>query len=149
MPDINSFFPSSYLRAADLPQPRVLTMTDVVSETFDDGTSKPCVGFQEITQRLGLNKTNANSIAQLYGGATEGLGRQTDRGLSGHDALPRAVDAMRPRPGSRRLPDSGDRPRHLEPCHPSDPRAAHWAGPTSAANPRRDPVLIWSEDLTP
>lgn len=71
MPDINSFFPSSYLRAADLPQPRVLTMTDVVSETFDDGTSKPCVGFQEITQRLGLNKTNANSIAQLYGGATE------------------------------------------------------------------------------
>ena len=64
MPDINSFFPSSYLRAADVPQPRVLTMTDVVSETFDDGTSKPCVGFQEITQRLGLNKTNANSIAQ-------------------------------------------------------------------------------------
>ena len=72
MPDINSFFPSSYLRAADVPQPRVLTMTDVVSETFDDGTSKPCVGFLEVPQRLGLNKTNANSIAQLYGGATEG-----------------------------------------------------------------------------
>jgi hypothetical protein len=71
MPDINSFFPSSFLRAADLPQPRVLTMTDVTSETFDDGTSKPCVGFQETQQRLGLNKTNANSIQQLYGSATE------------------------------------------------------------------------------
>lgn len=79
MPDINSFFPSSYLRAADLPQPRILTMTDVVSETFDDGTSKPCVGFQEIQQRLGLNKTNANSISQLYGGATEGwAGKQIE-----------------------------------------------------------------------
>jgi len=79
MPDINSFFPSSYLRAVDVPQPRVLTMTDVITATFDDGSSKPAVGFQEVEQRLGLNKTNANTISQLFGGATEGwAGKQIE-----------------------------------------------------------------------
>ncbi len=79
MPDINSFFPSAYLKAADLPQPRVLTIADVTPETFEDGTSKPCAGFHEIQQRLVLNKTNASTIAQLYGAATEGMvGKQIE-----------------------------------------------------------------------
>ena len=79
MPDINSFFPSTYLKAADVTQPRVLTMTDVVPDTFDDGTTKPCVGFQEVQQRLGLNVTNAGTISQLYGSATEGwAGKQIE-----------------------------------------------------------------------
>lgn len=75
--DINGVFPSKFLRAADL-QGREVTLTidnvDVedVGGHGDSSDVKPVVYFQGKQKGLVLNKTNANTIAGLYGAETDG-----------------------------------------------------------------------------
>ncbi len=71
MSDIMNAFPSDYLKEADLMgSPRALTMTSVSVEKVGDDT-KPVVHFQEDTRGLVLNKTNANTISDVYGRETD------------------------------------------------------------------------------
>ena len=74
--NINSAFPSSYLKAADFNGKRVrLTMRTVTMETMQsrDGTDekKPVLYFSGTDKGLVLNKTNAAAIAEMYGPETD------------------------------------------------------------------------------
>ena len=73
---ITDAFPSDYLKAADL-QGREITvaMTSVKMETVGkDKDMLPVLYFQGKAKGLVLNKTNANTIAALYGDDTDNWG---------------------------------------------------------------------------
>ena len=55
------------MKAADLPQPKTLTIRGVEVERMQDGTQKPAVSFHESEQLFILNKTNANALEAMYG----------------------------------------------------------------------------------
>lgn len=59
-------FPSNYLRATDFPKPTLATMSHVKMEDIGDD-HKPVLYFQELEKGLVLNKTNGNTIAEVYG----------------------------------------------------------------------------------
>lgn len=74
--NINSAFPSKYLKSADLPEDGdlILTMDDVSIETVgqdEDAEQRPILRFADHEKALVLNKTNANTIAAMYGPETE------------------------------------------------------------------------------
>src|SRR4051794_12877841 len=72
MPTVSDFYPSNYLRCADLKgNERLVTIERVVTELFEnDGNkqTKPVVHFKEPgVKPLVLNKTNFMTIAALCG----------------------------------------------------------------------------------
>jgi arabinogalactan endo-1,4-beta-galactosidase len=67
---ISDQFPSDYLRAVDLDNKEItVTMTDVRMEQIGED-NKPVLYFQGKEKGMVLNKTNAASIANLYGDDT-------------------------------------------------------------------------------
>lgn len=78
--NITAAFPSKFLRAADLEGDAVFTIKKVDVETVGQGKDaedKPVVYFKETDKGLALNKTNANTISNLYTGETnEWVGKQ-------------------------------------------------------------------------
>ena len=66
-------FPSSYLRAGDLPEgtPVAVVIDTVHMEQIGDD-SKPVVYFRDKKKGLVLNKTNSNAIAVQYGQESDG-----------------------------------------------------------------------------
>ena len=68
---ISQLFPSKYVKAADLNGKTVtLTIAKLVVEELGHGTEKerkPVLYFQKATKGLVLNRTNAMTIAGLYG----------------------------------------------------------------------------------
>lgn len=72
MVNINNVFPSKYLSAEDIAgQEYTVTIRNVAMEQFDDGESKAIVHFNELPKGLTLNKTNAKTIASMYGPETD------------------------------------------------------------------------------
>ena len=73
--NINNAFPSKYLKSGDIEGTDDLLLTidhvSVESVGQDDPEDKPIVYFQEVEKGLVLNKTNANTIAGLYGPETD------------------------------------------------------------------------------
>jgi uncharacterized protein YcbX len=72
--NINSAFPSKYLKADELEGDTVFTIDGVTVEnvgTAQKAESKPVISFAETDKGLVLNKTNANTIASLYGPDTD------------------------------------------------------------------------------
>lgn len=69
--DINSAFPSKWLKADEIEEDNlVLTMSMVQMEEIgqgDDKDTKPVLYFKETEKGLVMNKTNATTIAKLYG----------------------------------------------------------------------------------
>lgn len=66
--DILSQFPGKYLKAADFPAPRSLTINRVHNEMVgQEKDSKPVIYFDGEDRGIVLNKTNANTLAQLHG----------------------------------------------------------------------------------
>jgi hypothetical protein len=96
--NINSFFQSKYLKASDIVGGKQVTLTilRVGPEMFQDGTTKLVVGFQGVSKKMILNKTNCLAIAKV-------LGDDTDRWIHGKITLmsmpvsfqSRSVDAIR------------------------------------------------------
>ena len=74
--DINTAFPSNWLKAADLAGREVSVIMEVVRmETVGQGADAeelPVLSFEGQSKSLILNKTNARSISQLYGTETTG-----------------------------------------------------------------------------
>lgn len=68
---ISRAFPSDYIKAEDLAdRPHQLTMDRVeIKEVGDD--TKPVLYFRGKKKGLAINKTNANTIAALYGEETD------------------------------------------------------------------------------
>ncbi len=72
MPSISNFYPAKWLTAADLSERGlVLTIGDVTLEKMSDGNEKPVISFVEHEKGLVCNKTNAKTIAKLYGDDTD------------------------------------------------------------------------------
>ena len=69
--DINAAFPSEYLKAADLQGREVEVKMSFVDMQEVDNEMKPILRFQGKDRGLVLNKTNANTITDLYGDETE------------------------------------------------------------------------------
>lgn len=70
--NINKFFPSPYLRTNDIPaQGIVLTVKGVEEEKFEQRAgktvTKPMMAFQETSQKLILNRTNAKLMEKFTG----------------------------------------------------------------------------------
>ena len=73
--DINDIFPSRFLAAADLKGREVTaTIADVTVEQLnadDERSVKPIIAFKGTDKTLACNKTNASTIAALYGADTD------------------------------------------------------------------------------
>jgi hypothetical protein len=73
--NITDLFPNNYLRPEDLSGDTPFTIKGVecreLRERSGENTQKAVVGFKESDKGLPLNKTNAVSIASLYGEETE------------------------------------------------------------------------------
>lgn len=72
--NIQTAFPSRFLRAADFDEDRTVTIREVKTEIVGQGKDaeeKPVVYFTEVEQGLALNKTNSEAIASLYGYETD------------------------------------------------------------------------------
>jgi len=68
---ISEAFSGNYLKATDLPQPRVLSMVTVTVETIgEEKSSKPVLRFHGEQRGLVLNKVNSMEIAAWYGDDT-------------------------------------------------------------------------------
>jgi hypothetical protein len=69
---ISEAFSGNYLKAADLPQPRVLVVQSITMETIgEDKTTKPLLRFIGEQRGLVLNKVNGLEIANWYGDDTQ------------------------------------------------------------------------------
>jgi hypothetical protein len=92
-------FPSDYLKAADFPTPKVLTIRGIgVEEIGDEKTAKPVLHFMEETRGLVLNKTNSGLIAHSMGNETDAwVGRQLELYKEPVSFQGRIVDAIRVR----------------------------------------------------
>ncbi len=71
MTSISEFFPSKYVRAADLKGRDVVVTVDQVIQEDVGSDLKPVVYFRGGQKGLVLNRTNAEAIAQLYGDDTD------------------------------------------------------------------------------
>lgn len=70
--NINSAFPSKYLKAEDVEEDVVVTIKAVKMETVGQGAKqelKPIVFFAELPKGLVLNKTNAKMIEKISSSA--------------------------------------------------------------------------------
>ena len=75
--NINETFPSRWLKASDLKNRTVtVQIHSVTMEEFTDGSSKPVVWFQGKDKGMVLNKTNGQTIADIYGPETDGWRNQ-------------------------------------------------------------------------
>lgn len=67
---IGKAFPSTYLKASDLEEDWTVTIAGIQFEKIAE-EEKPILYFQEVEKGLVLNKTNANTIASMYGDETD------------------------------------------------------------------------------
>ena len=67
-----SFDGGRYMRALDLKEPVVVTIKAVAMEKIrNDEPEKPTVEFEELPQKLTLNKTNGTKLIELFGDETD------------------------------------------------------------------------------
>jgi hypothetical protein len=96
--NINSAFPSTYLKAADLQGKSVtLTMDHVTMEDIG-GDQKPVLYFQGTERGIVLNKTNTSIISEMYGYETDDwVGKKITIHPARVEFQGRIVDAIRVR----------------------------------------------------
>ena len=70
--NINSAFPSNYLRATDLQGRNITVVIDRVEKEKVGNDDRLVLYFQNKDKGMILNKTNANNIATLYSPETDG-----------------------------------------------------------------------------
>lgn len=77
---ISEAFSGNYLKAADLPQPKVFTIQSVGMEVIgEERSSKPVIRFHGEQRALVLNKVNSLEIAGWHGDDTAGwIGRPVE-----------------------------------------------------------------------
>ena len=70
MSDFDKFFPSKWLRAANVTEPVNVTISETGEERFEDDSEadiRPWVDFDELEKPLVLNKTNFKAIEEITG----------------------------------------------------------------------------------
>jgi hypothetical protein len=95
---ISEQFAGSYLKASDLPQPKVFVIAGCETVTMPDQTTKPALRFAGEPQQLVLNKTNAYCLAEWFGDDTNAwLNRQVELYSTTTSFSGRMVPAIRVR----------------------------------------------------
>ena len=109
MPDMSQAFPGKWMKAHDVQQPVVLTITDIEQGTYSDGSPSWGMGFRETQQRLGLNKTNTQTLIEMYGQFSEKwAGQQVEVFATTVEMAGRTVPCVRLRaPGQTQQPQQG------------------------------------------
>ena len=72
--NVSSLYPSKYLKSGDLEEDMRLTIKSLTQENLGQGDEqevKPVLYFQEIEKGMVLNKTNCDTISNLYGPETD------------------------------------------------------------------------------
>jgi len=70
--DINAAFPSKYVKSAEIGDNRIaVTIRGVAMEDVGDGETKPVIYFNEGEKGLVCNRTNANTLTDVYGSDTD------------------------------------------------------------------------------
>lgn len=103
--NINDAFPSNYIKASDLNGQEVpVTISNAAMEKLGDDT-KPVIYFQGREKGMVLNKTNANTISDMYGDDTDGwLGKQITLYAAWVDYQGRQVQGIRVKPMQAQAP---------------------------------------------
>lgn len=112
MVNVNTAFPSNYLKAADLQGRDVKCIIDRVQMEDIGSDHKPVVYFQGKEKGLVLNKTNAFTISDVYGAETEEwYGKAVILFATKTDFQGKRVDAIR----LRTVRDNTPPPRQVTP----------------------------------
>lgn len=100
MPRVSQAYPSKNLSAADLnEQDLIITITGVESQAFDDDATKLVAYCQEVDKGFVLNKTNARTIAGMYGDDTDDwIGKRITLYPTWVDFQGKQTEAIRVRP---------------------------------------------------
>lgn len=110
--DVNAMYPSEYLKASDLQgKDHTVTIQGIKMEKIgrDDEPAKPVLYFRGAKKGLVLNRTNANTVAEIYGTETNfWMGKPITLGVSWVDFQGRQVEAIRVRPQMR---ETGQAPK--------------------------------------
>lgn len=105
--DIESAFPSKYIKASDLQgkTPTVVIARVVIEEVGKEKDRKPCIYFQGKEKGIVLNKTNSTNISTAYGRDTDSwTGKPVILFTAWVDMDGRSVEAIRIRPASAQQP---------------------------------------------
>jgi hypothetical protein len=142
--DINALFPSDYLKAADIVQPRVMTIRAIkLEEIGQDKTHKPVLFFNEETRGLVMNKTNGAMIAHNYSNETDSwLGKPVELHVEPVQFQGRVVDAIRvriPTPAAQTV-----QPAQAQPAEAAAPVAA---APVQTAPAANAPEALFNDDV--
>ena len=117
---ISQTFAGSYLKAADIPQPKLLTIEAVILAKMPEGDEKPVVNFVGSDQSLVLNKTNATILADMYGDETAAWhGRQVELYATTTSFGGRMVPCVRVRAPQHPAPTAPQPPAMPQPPVPS------------------------------
>lgn len=97
--NIDSAFPSNYLKAADIGEAKpTVTIKEVVMETLGEDR-RPVLYFVGKDKGIVLNKTNATNIREAYGPDTDDwTGKKVTLFTTWVDFQGRSVEAIRIRP---------------------------------------------------
>lgn len=102
MPDMSLAFPGKWMKAPDVQQPKVLTITSIEQGTYADGKPSWGLSFQETEQQLGLNKTNTQTLIEMFGQFSEQwTGRQVEAYATTVEMQGRTVPCVRLRAPSQ------------------------------------------------
>ncbi len=100
--NINAVFPSNYLKADQFEEDRTVTIREVKIESLGQGSDaddKPILYFEETEKGLVLNRTNANTVAGMYGPETDAwTGQRVTLGMSYVDFQGKQTASIRVRP---------------------------------------------------
>jgi hypothetical protein len=145
--DINSLFPSNYLKAADLQgQVRRVTIEACQPEQLGQGEIKPALQFRGVPKKLILNKTNGLLIAASFGTETTAwAGREIELYPENVMFQGQVVPAIRvrvpigaaPAPAAAADPfaHAAPAPQPPAPAAPQPPQAAPLSIPAPAQQP--------------
>lgn len=94
--NIDSYYPSKYLKASDVAEPISLVIEAVGDEQMRDGGSKPVCFFTQEERGLILNKTNSQVLRAAFGAETDAWAGKKIRLVSEKtDFAGKRVDAIR------------------------------------------------------
>lgn len=145
--DINSLFPASFLKAADLQgQPRTATIESCAPEQIGDSETKPVLRFVGIPKGLVLNRTNATVIASAFGTETDHWrGQQVTLFSMPVSFQGRMVDGIRVQAAAAATPEQAGQSFQAPPQPPAvtAPAATPQPAPAAPPAPAEDGDLTW------
>jgi hypothetical protein len=134
----DDLYPTNYVSVADLNgKPCTLTIAAVTREEMPDGKMKPALSFKGAQKRFLLNRTNGNTLRELFGEPDRWVGQRVELYGTTTSFQGRMVPCVRVRPAS-------------PPGAPAAPAATPvFHGPQAAAAAAQQPLDQQLDDEIP